>query len=323
LPPNFSITCTVPLKMTSDQPSLLVLAAGMGSRYGGLKQLDPVGPGGETLMDYSIYDAKRAGFFRVVFLIRREMREVFEEQVGRKYEGVLEVDYAYQDKDDLPGDFVCPVGREKPWGTGHAVWAAREALQGVPFAVINADDFYGAETFTELMKAFSVQSSAEGMLECSMVGFRLSETLSEHGTVSRGICQTKHGYLQSVEEWTEISGTDQVSGKTPAGEVMPLTGEETTSMNVWAFPSDAFTSLGEGFSRFLKTMPDPLKSEFYLPAAVDEWIREGTGRVSVRPASCSWMGVTYKEDKPRVEEAIERLIAEDVYPSPLLGLIDA
>ena len=318
MPPNFSITCTVPLKMTSDQPSLLVLAAGMGSRYGGLKQLDPVGPGGETLMDYSIYDAKRAGFSRVVFLIRREMREVFEEQVGRKYEGVLEVDYAYQDKDDLPGDFVCPVGREKPWGTGHAVWAAREALQGVPFAVINADDFYGAETFTELMKAFSVQSSAEGMLECSMVGFRLSETLSEHGTVSRGICQTKDGYLQSVEEWTEISGTDQVSGKNPAGEVMPLTGEETTSMNVWAFPSDAFASLGEGFSRFLETMPDPLKSEFYLPAAVDEWIREGTGRVSVRPASCSWMGVTYKEDKPRVEEAIERLIAEDVYPSPLL-----
>ena len=141
----------------------------MGSRYGGLKQLDPVGPSGETLMDYSIYDAKRAGFTRVVFLIRREMRDLFEEQVGRKYQGILEVDYAYQEKDDLPGDFACPPEREKPWGTGHAVWAAREALQGSSFAVINADDFYGAETFTELMKAFSAQSSTEGLLECGVL----------------------------------------------------------------------------------------------------------------------------------------------------------
>ena len=318
MPPNFSITCTVPLKMTSDQPSLLVLAAGMGSRYGGLKQLDPVGPSGETLMDYSIYDAKRAGFSRVVFLIRREMREDFEDQVGRKYQGILEVDYAYQDKDDLPGGFVCPPGRDKPWGTGHAVWAARDALLGVPFAVINADDFYGAETFNELMKAFSDQSSPEGMLECAMVGFRLSETLSEHGTVSRGICQTENGYLQSVEEWTEISQEAEIKGRNPAGKVLSLTGEETTSMNVWAFPPHAFPPLRLGFSRFLESMPDPLKSEFYLPAAVDEWIKEGSGRVSVRPASCSWMGVTYKEDRPRVEKLISTLVSEGVYPSPLL-----
>ena len=318
MPPNFSITCPVPLKMTSDQPSLLVLAAGMGSRYGGLKQLDPVGPSGETLMDYSIYDAKRAGFSRVVFLIRREMREDFEDQVGRKYQGILEVDYAYQDKDDLPGGFVCPPGRDKPWGTGHAVWAARDALLGVPFAVINADDFYGAETFTELMKVFSDQSSPEGMLECAMVGFRLSETLSKHGTVSRGICQTENGYLQSVEEWTEISQEAEIKGRNPAGKVLSLTGEETTSMNVWAFPPHAFPPLRLGFSRFLESMPDPLKSEFYLPAAVDEWIKEGSGRVSVRPASCSWMGVTYKEDRPRVEKLISTLVSEGVYPSPLL-----
>ena len=318
MPTNFSITCPVPLKMTSDQPSLLVLAAGMGSRYGGLKQLDPVGPSGETLMDYSIYDAKRAGFSRVVFLIRREMREDFEDQVGRKYQGILEVDYAYQDKDDLPGGFVCPPGRDKPWGTGHAVWAARDALLGVPFAVINADDFYGAETFTELMKAFSDQSSPEGMLECAMVGFRLSETLSKHGTVSRGICQTENGYLQSVEEWTEISQEAEIKGRNPAGKVLSLTGEETTSMNVWAFPPHAFHPLRLGFSRFLESMSDPLKSEFYLPAAVDEWIKEGSGRVSVRPASCSWMGVTYKEDRPRVEKLISTLVSEGVYPSPLL-----
>ena len=148
---------------------------------------------------------------------------------------------------------------------------------------------------------------------------RLSETLSEHGSVSRGICQTENGYLQSVEEWTEISGADQVSGKNPAGAVMPLTGEETTSMNVWAFPPDAFSPLGEGFSRFLESLPDSLKSEFYLPAAVDEWIREETGRVSVRPASCSWMGVTYKEDKPRVTELIEGLVRAGDYPNPLFS----
>ena len=303
--------------MTSDTPSLLVLAAGMGSRYGGLKQLDPVGPNGETLMDYSIYDARRAGFSRVVFLIRKEMREVFEQKVGRKYQGILEVDYAYQEKDDLPGDFACPPGREKPWGTGHAVWAARGALSNVPFAVINADDFYGAETFSELMRAFSSGASADELLDCSMVGFRLSETLSEHGSVSRGICKTEDGFLQSVEEWSGISGSDGVSGKNAAGQALPLTGEETVSMNVWAFPPDAFSPLGEGFSRFLESMPDPLKSEFYLPAAVDEWIRGGTGRVSVRPASCSWMGITYKEDKPRVTELIEGLVRAGDYPTPL------
>jgi hypothetical protein len=303
--------------MTSDTPSLLVLAAGMGSRYGGLKQLDPVGPSGETLMDYSIYDARQTGFSRVVFLIRREMREAFEQKVGRKYQGILEVDYAYQEKDDLPSGFACPPEREKPWGTGHAVWAARGTLENTPFAVINADDFYGAETFSELIRAFSAEPATDGLLDCAMVGFRLSETLSEHGSVSRGICQTEDGFLRSVEEWSDISGTGELSGKNPTGQIMPLTGEETVSMNVWAFPPDAISSLGDGFSRFLESMPDPLKSEFYLPAAVDEWIRQGKGRVSVRPASCSWMGITYKEDKPRVAELIEGLVRAGDYPTPL------
>jgi hypothetical protein len=305
--------------MTSENssPSLLVLAAGMGSRYGGLKQLDPVGPGGETLMDYSIYDARQTGFSRVVFLIRPEMREAFDEQVGRKYQGILEVDYAYQEKDDLPAGFSCPPGREKPWGTGHAVLAARDALKDTSFAVINADDFYGAETFSELMRAFSTEPVTDGLLSCAMVGFQLSETLSEYGYVSRGICRTKDGFLQSVEEWSEISGSGEISGKNPTGQVMPLTNEETVSMNVWAFPPGAFELLEDGFSRFLESMPAPLKSEFYLPTAVDEWIREGQARVSVRPASCSWMGVTYKEDKPRVTELIEGLVRAGDYPTPL------
>ena len=289
----------------------------MGSRYGGLKQLDPVGPGGETLMDYSIYDARRAGFSKVVFLIRLEMKDAFDEQVGRKYQGILEVDYAYQQMDDLPTKFSCPPGREKPWGTGHAVWAARDALKDTFFAVINADDFYGAETFSELMRAFSTEPVADGLLSCSMVGFRLSETLSEYGSVSRGICRTEDGFLQSVEEWSEISGVGEISGKNPAGQIMPLTNEETVSMNVWAFPPGAFELLEDGFSRFLESMPAPLKSEFYLPTAVDEWIREGKARVSVRPASCSWMGITYKEDKPRVTKLIEGLVRAGDYPTPL------
>ncbi len=304
--------------MTSESTnhSLLVLAAGLGTRYGGLKQMEPVGPSGETLMDYSVFDAKRAGFSRVVFLIREEMRSAFEEQVGSKYEGTMEVAYAYQDKFDLPAGFSFPEGRERPWGTGHAVWAAREALADGPFAVINADDYYGAETFSELISAFSPDSGAETPLTCAMIGFRLRETLSEHGAVSRGICVSENGFLQSVEEWTRI-GSDPPVGIDASGEQRSLTGEEVTSMNVWAFSPRIFPLLEREFIDFLAKLGDPLTSEFYLPAAVDGWIRSGLARVVVRFASCCWMGVTYKEDRPRVMESIARLVGEGKYPSPL------
>ena len=267
-------------------------------------------------MDYSVFDAKRAGFSRVVFLIREEMRSAFEEQVGSKYEGIMEVAYAYQDKLDLPAGFSLPEGRERPWGTGHAVWAAREALANGSFAVINADDYYGAETFSELITAFSVDSETENHLTCAMIGFRLQETLSEHGTVSRGICVSENGFLQSVEEWTRI-GSDPLTGINGSGEEHSLTGEEITSMNVWAFSPQVFPLLEKEFIDFLSKLDDPLSSEFYLPAAVDAWIRKGLARVVVRSASCSWMGVTYKEDKPRVMESIARLVGQGQYPSPL------
>jgi NDP-sugar pyrophosphorylase family protein len=308
--------------MTSESinsPTLLVLAAGLGSRYGGLKQLEQIGPAGETLMDYSIHDAKNAGFSRVIFLIREEMREQFEAQVGSKYEGILEVSYAYQDKNDLPAGFTCPPERERPWGTGHAVWAARDALGDNSFAVINADDFYGAETFEVLIQSFQKMDQEEDNNLFSMVGFRLSETLSEHGVVSRGICQESDGYLESVEEWTKIGGTPLV-GLNSAGIEGSLKGSEIVSMNVWGFPPAVIKLLEKEFIRFLeKKVTEDLTSEFYLPAAVDAGIHNGEAKVLVYPASCSWMGVTYQEDKDRVIESIAALVQKGNYPSPLFG----
>ena len=307
--------------MTSESinsPTLLVLAAGLGSRYGGLKQLEQIGPSGETLMDYSIHDARQAGFTRVVFLIREEMREQFEAQVGSKYEGILEVSYAYQDKNDLPAGFTCPPERERPWGTGHAVWAARDTLGDNSFAVINADDFYGAETFEVLIQSFQKMDQEENNL-FSMVGFRLSETLSEHGVVSRGICQESDGYLKSVEEWTKIGGAPLV-GLNSAGIEGNLKGSEIVSMNVWGFPSAVIRLLEKEFIEFLeKNQTGDLTSEFYLPAAVDAGIHHGEAKVLVYPASCSWMGVTYQEDKDRVIESIAALVQEGKYQSPLFG----
>ena len=308
--------------MTSESinsPTLLVLAAGLGSRYGGLKQLEQIGPAGETLMDYSIHDAKNAGFSRVIFLIREEMREQFEAQVGSKYEGILEVSYAYQDKNDLPAGFTCPPERERPWGTGHAVWAARDTLGDNSFAVINADDFYGAETFEVLIQSFQKMDQEEDNNLFSMVGFRLSETLSEHGVVSRGICQESDGYLESVEEWTKIGGTPLV-GLNSAGIEGSLKGSEIVSMNVWGFPPAVIKLLEKEFIRFLeKKVTEDLTSEFYLPAAVDAGIHNGEAKVLVYPASCSWMGVTYQEDKDRVIESIAALVQKGNYPSPLFG----
>jgi hypothetical protein len=305
--------------MISERSSLLVLAAGMGSRYGGLKQLESIGPNGETLMDYSIYEARKAGFERVVFLIRREMRDLFEEQVGGKYRSLLEVEYAYQEIEDLPPSFSLPVDRQKPWGTGHAVWAAREKLKDCSFGVINADDYYGAETFFQLQDTFSASEPNNSLLGCAMVGFQLSETLSEHGTVSRGICRTSGESLVSVEEWTEVGGDELISGTDSKGQVQELKGDEIVSMNVWSFPSSAFSLLQLSFENFLSSMEDPKKDEFYLPAAVDEWIQSNSAEVKVKKASCRWIGVTYQEDKPRVVKSIAGLVTDGIYPSPLRG----
>ena len=301
--------------------SLLVLAAGMGSRYGGLKQVESVGPSGETLMDYSLYDARKAGFSKVVFLIRKEMHDVFEQQIGSKYCDKMEVQYAYQAIDDLPEEINVSPERTKPWGTGHAVWSARRQLAGKPFAVINADDFYGSATFGTLIDAmnrFESTDEESEKIRGAIIGYRLKETLSDHGSVSRGICKLDQGNLCSVEEWSGIIDTvNGIEGKDSTGVARSLTGEEVVSMNVWAFPDGVFSLLENGLLDFFKNCSDLTKDEFYLPATVDNWIKTDRAVFQSELASCKWMGVTYREDKPVVTRSIAQMIAEGDYPGSL------
>lgn len=299
----------------NSAPTLLILAAGMGSRYGGLKQVDPVGPSGETILDYAVFDAIREGFGRVVFVIRREFEEAFRTQVAAKYAGRIQVDFAFQSLDALPAGFGVPAGREKPWGTGHAVWCAREAINE-PFAVIGADDFFGRDAFRQLA-GFLREDGGTGTAAnaeapaFAMIGYQLSNTLSENGAVSRGVCATgADGRLHRVVEHTGIRGDDVGAGKT-------YTGDETVSMNCWAFTPALFARLDEQFSAFLSARGAELKSEFYLPEAVSEQVAAGRATVEVRPTSASWFGVTYREDKPRVQAALAELVELGEYPARL------
>ena len=295
------------------QPTLLVLAAGMGSRYGGLKQLDAVGPSGETILDYAVFDAIRAGFGRVVFVIRREFEVAFRTQVAAKYAGRVRVDYCFQSLDALPAGFTPPAGREKPWGTGHAVWCAREAVYE-PFAVIGADDYFGRDALEKLAAYLSINPKSDILNpKFAMVGYRLANTLSENGAVSRGVCAaTADGTLQRVVEHTGILREEVGTG---AGK--KFTGEEIVSMNCWAFTPALFTALDRQFTEFLKTRGSELKSEFYLPEAVSQQIAAGEASVRVLPTTASWFGVTYREDKPRVQAALAGLVANGTYPGSL------
>ena len=290
----------------------------MGSRYGGLKQIDPVGPNGEFIIDYSVFDAKRAGFGKVVFIIRKDIEKDFREQIGSRYEGMIPVEYAYQDLDDLPGDFSRPEGRSKPWGTGHAVWAARNVVNE-PFAAINADDFYGQSGFALLADWLSSRDPAS--TDFSMCGFTLEKTLSDHGTVSRGIC-TRDGrsFLRDVEEHTGIGRTESgIAGTNGRGEEVAFTGEEIVSMNMWGFTPALFVHLEKLFTEFLSERINEEKSEFYLPFAIDEMIKKGISQVEVLHSRDSWFGVTYREDKPRVTASLAALIEEGRYPRSLKG----
>ncbi|HVW21028.1 MAG TPA: sugar phosphate nucleotidyltransferase [Opitutaceae bacterium] len=290
-------------------PTLLVLAAGLGSRYGGLKQIDPVGPSGETLLDYGVYDAHRAGFGRVVFVIRRDFEEVFREKVAAKYERSMEVGMVYQSLDDLPGPFrdARPAGREKPWGTGHAVWCARQAVRE-NFAVVNADDYYGPDAFAKLA-AFLREARAAPAPFC-LVGFRLADTLSEHGAVSRGICEAEGGWLKSVVEQPAIRPSEVGPGRR-------YSGEETASMNCWGFTPALFPLLEERLEAFLAGRLQDPKAELYLPGSVSELVQAGRARVAVLAAAGSWFGVTYREDRPRVAAAIAGLVRRGAYPARL------
>ena len=297
--------------------TLVVLAAGMGSRYGGLKQIDPVGPSGETVLDYAVFDARRAGFDRVVFVIRRDFDAVFREKIGARYDGRIAVDYVYQSLDALPAGFSRPAGREKPWGTGHAVWCARDAIRE-NFAVINADDFYGADSFAQLARFLSKTSHRDpGPDRLAMVGFKLVNTLSEHGTVARGVTTAgPDGLLRSIVEQTGIAADEVGTGR-------KYSGQEIVSMNCWGFTPEVFAGLDRQFRDFLAAVTggsgsaDPLKAEFYLPVAVSNLIGQHAATVQVLPTESTWFGVTYREDKPRVEQSIAELVRAGKYPARL------
>jgi hypothetical protein len=301
------------------KPSLIVLAAGMGSRYGGLKQMDPMGPHGETVLDYSVFDALRAGFGKVVFVIREDFAEAFKEGVGARFADRIEVEYAFQKLDDLPEGFSVPAERVKPWGTAHAVRAARHVVDG-PFAVINADDFYGADAYQVIANWFSADQGDDGKDHYAMVGYPLRNTLSDHGSVNRGICQTNDsGLLTDVEEVIDIArGEDNIPrGTRIDGSTLEVNADSPVSMNFWGFTRSFFDQLEKHFIAFLQDKGSELKSECYIPTVVDDLIRKNIADCAVLETSASWFGVTYPDDKPHVVASIAELIEAGTYPSPL------
>ena len=294
-------------------PSLFVLAAGIGSRYGGLKQIDPVGPAGETIIEYSIYDALRAGFGKIVFVIRHDIEKPFRDTIGRKFEKRAPVEYVFQELDKLPPGFAVPRSRKKPWGTGHAILMGADAIHE-PFAAINADDFYGVASHKILHDQLTSNSS-----DYSMVGFALRNTLSEHGAVSRGVCSCDpNGYLKTIAEFTKIK-RDGTGAKyvDESGAVRKLSGDEPVSMNLWGFRPALFDYLGEMFADFLKKHGTDNKAEFYIPSAINSLVNSGKVRLKVLQTPDSWFGITYRQDQPHVAASIRALVARGDYPSPL------
>ena len=288
--------------------TLLVMAAGMGSRYGGLKQLDPVGPNGETIIDYSVYDAVRSGFNKVVFIIRREFEKEFKSQITNKYEGSIKVEFAFQELNALPNNFNCPEGRIKPWGTGQAILTAA-GLINEPFVAINGDDFYGRDSYGVIADYYKSEGDS-----FSMVAFQLGNTLSDFGGVSRGLCAVENGLLSTVVETHNIKRSAE--GVT-ADEDISLDGTEPVSMNVWGFTPDLFDHLRSMFHDFLERDGKEMKSEFLIPSVVNNLIHANTKHVKVLRTDSSWFGVTYKEDKPYVVKQIQELIDNDEYPNKL------
>ena len=300
------------------KPTLLVLAAGMGSRYGGLKQLDPMGPGGETILDYSVFDALRAGFDRVVFVIRRDFEREFRERIVARFERHVDVSLAFQSLDALPSGFAVPPAREKPWGTTHAILCARGAIDA-PFAAINADDFYGHDAFAVLGRRLA-ESPVDSTAYC-MVGFTLANTLSEHGSVARGVCRTDdRGFLADIRELKQIART-AVGGVENVADGVPeqLSGREPVSMNMWGFTPRIFPQLEASFREFLAAHAAEPKSECYIPLTVGDLVKRGQATCEVLPTAARWFGVTYVEDRPIVQASIAQLVASGEYPERLWG----
>ena len=297
------------------KPTLFILAAGMGSRFGGLKQVTPVGPSGETIIEYSIYDAIRAGFGKVVFVIRESFAEAFKERFNAKLTGKIEVGYVYQELDKLPEGFKVPEGREKPWGTAHAILMGNELINE-PFAALNADDFYGAEAFN-VMGDFLKNSASES--EYAMVGYQLKNTLSDFGTVSRGVCVTdENNNLTEITERTKIyKKGDQIVFSEEDGQEVILTPNEKVSMNFWGFKPGLFKHLETEFVKFLQHYINTPKSEIYIPSVVFDLINSKQANVKVLEADSPWFGVTYKEDHPAVVKKIKHMVNDGIYPENL------
>ena len=295
------------------KPTLLVLAAGMGSRYGGLKQMDGVGPNGEIILDYSVMDAIRAGFGKVVFVIRHSFADQFKARINAEHYGNrIAVEYVYQELDKLPAGFSVPAGREKPWGTNHAILMAKEVIHE-PFAIINADDFYGRDAFRVMADHLRTLDGKEGSY--CMVGYRLENTLSENGTVSRGVCQTDaNGLLVGMTERTAIGRTPNgIEYKDGDGSMHPLSGDATVSMNLFGFTPDYFAKSEALFVDFLKEHGGEMKSEYYIPFAVNTFIADGRATMRVLKTTAQWFGVTYQEDRPMVVARLAKLHADGVY----------
>ena len=306
-----------------NKPVLVVMAAGMGSRFGGLKQLEPIDDNGHVILDYSVYDAHRAGFDTVIFVIKPEIEDVFREKIGNRIAKVMNVEYVFQNKEDLPEGYTVPEGREKPWGTAQAVLAARHVVDG-PFAVINADDYYGPEGFEEIYNYLLHHPDTPGMYEYAMVGYLLKNTVTENGTVARGVCtETASGYLHSVIERTKIRKGDRCPQYTEddGQSWNDLCEDDIVSMNLWGFQKSYREEAWAGFPAFLdKALEEnPMKGEYYLPAVVSSLLSRHKARVKVLRSTDKWYGVTYKEDKPGVMEALKELREKGMYPENLWG----
>lgn len=274
--------------------TLVVMAAGMGSRFGGLKQLEPIGPNGEVILDFSVFDAKKAGFNKVVFIIRRDIEEDFRNILGKRIESKIDTEYVFQDMNNLPEGFTVPADRTKPWGTGHAVYSCKNVVK-TPFALINADDYYGQSAFKIIYDQLT-QSD-----DLCMVGYKLGNTLTENGTVARGICDVENGILKSITEHTSL---DKNSG---------IDLDTIVSMNMWGLTPSIFKRVEDDFVKFLKDIKNPLKDEFYIPSVIDNAIKEEGKNVKVLKTDEKWYGVTYREDKDEVVAAIKRFVSEGLY----------
>jgi len=304
----------------TKEPILLIMAAGMGSRFGGLKQIEPVSNQNEIILDFSLYDAMMAGFKKVVFVIKEEMEEAFRSLIDRRAGKHMEIEYAFQKTDDIPEGFTVPEGREKPWGTGHAVMAARNYIDA-PFVVINADDYYGHEAF-QLVYDYLSNLKYDMKYDCCMVGFTLAKTVTENGYVSRGVCGVdEHGYLVKITERTMIMerGDDICCSEDEGKTWQTLNRDDVVSMNFWGFPADFINEIISGFPAFLETAlkENPLKCEYFLPDIPDRLIRDGRAECKVLRSDDKWYGVTYKEDKPDVIAALQSMKDKGIYPEIL------